>query len=346
MDLSLFFFGDYVPNHRDCYRLLKAGAAFADRAGLANVWTPERHFHSFGGLYPNPSVTGAAVASMTERVGIRAGSVVAPLHHPVRIAEEWAVVDNLSGGRVGVSFASGWHSADFILRPEVFGTRKQAMIDAVRTVSRLWSGQEVIAKDGDDQSRPIKLFPRPLQPVLPMWLTAAGNVETFELAGELGVGILTHLVTQSPADLGDKLAAYRQAWKLNHQRHMSARPHVVLMLHTFIGTDRAAVRREVRDPLMSYLKNSLSLVSGSTSTTGLDSSGAREDELQFVLERSFDRYFDERGLFGTVDDASRLLYALRSLGVDEVACLVDFGVDEDLVMGSWHLLEELNTSLS
>src|SRR5947207_2107346 len=83
-------------------------ARFADEHGFAAVWTPERHFHPFGGVYPSPAVTGAAVAAVTSRVGVRAGSVVGPLHSPVQIAEEWAVVDNLSGGRAGVSFASGW----------------------------------------------------------------------------------------------------------------------------------------------------------------------------------------------------------------------------------------------
>src|SRR6185295_17743730 len=103
---------------------LMEGAKFADRNGFAAVWTPERHFHAFGGLYPNPSVTSAAIAAITQRVKIRAGSVVLPLHHPLRVAEEWAVVDNLSNGRVGLAFASGWHSIDFVLAPQNYADRK------------------------------------------------------------------------------------------------------------------------------------------------------------------------------------------------------------------------------
>ena len=82
---------------------------FADEHGFHAIWLPERHFNQFGGLFPNPSVIGAALAMVTRNIQIRSGSIVAPLHHPVRIAEEWAVVDQLSGGRVGLSFASGWH---------------------------------------------------------------------------------------------------------------------------------------------------------------------------------------------------------------------------------------------
>src|SRR4028118_2419902 len=103
LEFSLFYFASATGEGEDSYRLLLEGARFADRHGFKAVWTPERHFHAFGGLYPNPSLTGAAIAAVTERVGIRAGSVVLPLHHPVRVAEDWSVVDNICGGRGG-----GW----------------------------------------------------------------------------------------------------------------------------------------------------------------------------------------------------------------------------------------------
>ena len=83
------------------------GARFGDRHGFTAIWIPERHFHAFGGFSPNPSVIAAALARETKQIQLRSGSVVLPLHHPIRVAEEWAVVDNLSQGRVGISFASG-----------------------------------------------------------------------------------------------------------------------------------------------------------------------------------------------------------------------------------------------
>ncbi|HEY0172712.1 MAG TPA: aminotransferase class III-fold pyridoxal phosphate-dependent enzyme, partial [Pyrinomonadaceae bacterium] len=103
---SLSYFGNYdAPYDEHKYDLLIEGARFADRHGFEAVWIPERHFHAFGGLSPAPSVVAAALARETERICLRAGSVVLPLHHAVRVAEEWAVVDNLSRGRAGVSFA-------------------------------------------------------------------------------------------------------------------------------------------------------------------------------------------------------------------------------------------------
>ena len=98
MEFSLFFFSaDGSTVQDDKYRLFLESVQFADRAGLAAIWTPERHFHQFGGLYPSPpSALNGALAMITEHVAWRAGSVVLPLHHPFRLAEEWSVIDNLS----------------------------------------------------------------------------------------------------------------------------------------------------------------------------------------------------------------------------------------------------------
>nr|WP_311203413.1 LLM class flavin-dependent oxidoreductase [Streptomyces noursei] len=136
--------------------MLLEGAAFADAHGFAAIWTPERHFHAFGGTYPNPAVTGAAIAGLTKRIKIRAGSVVAPLHHPIRIAEEWSVVDNMSGGRVGISFASGWHPIDFTLSNIPYGDRKQAMLDIVESVRGMWRGDPY--ESGSPNSAPVRVF--------------------------------------------------------------------------------------------------------------------------------------------------------------------------------------------
>ena len=130
MDFSLFYFASDAGGGRDQYRLLIDGAKFADEHGLSAVWTPERHFHHFGGLFPNASVTSAALAMVTNKVQLRAGSVVLPLHHPVRVAEEWSVVDNLSNCRAAISCGT--------LRPVAFSkARTTSRTEHPRPVPRL-----------------------------------------------------------------------------------------------------------------------------------------------------------------------------------------------------------------
>src|SRR5215471_7151277 len=94
----MFFAASEVALLSSRYHLVIESARFADANDFSSVWVPERHFTDFGCLYPNPAVLHAALARETQRIALRAGSVVIPIHDPLRIAEEWAMVDNLSGG--------------------------------------------------------------------------------------------------------------------------------------------------------------------------------------------------------------------------------------------------------
>jgi natural product biosynthesis luciferase-like monooxygenase protein len=344
VDFSLFYFADDATSSKQPYRLLLEGARFADTHGMSAVWTPERHFHPFGGPYPNPAVLGAAVAAVTEHVAIRAGSVVAPLHPVTRIAEEWSVVDNLSGGRVGIALASGWSPADFAIRPQTYPHRQQAVLDTVEQVRRLWRGEDLPASDGLGNPTRVRTYPRPVQPELPMWLTSTGNVETFRNAGRLRTGVLTHLLGQEPDRLEKMIAEYRAAIK---QTGTSWPGHVVLMLHTFLGPSTDLVREVVREPFCAYLKSNFNLVARSFAAgRAFDPATATAEDIDFIAAQSFSRYFTTAGLFGTVDTVSSLVRRLARIGVDEIGCLIDFGVDHDQVLESLHPLAELTDRLA
>ncbi len=323
MEFSLFYFAaDAGESAGNRYRLLLDGARFGDRHGFAAVWTPERHFHPFGGLYPNPSVTGAAIAAVTSRIGIRAGSVVLPLHDPIRVAEEWAVVDNLSQGRVGLSFASGWHANDFALMPQNFRERKDVMLRGVETVRRLWRGEAVKAVGGSGQEIEVRIFPAPVQRDPPVWLTAAGNVETFRTAGRMGANLLTNLLGQKPEELAEKIAAYREA---RRQAGHDGRGCVTLMLHTFVGPDQDAVRAKVRKPFLDYLRTSTDLIQkarwdcpafatrGDRRVAPADDDDLTDADMQALMDHAFDRYFSTSGLFGTPDTCREMVDRLARL---------------------------------
>ena len=337
MDLSLFYFAnDSGIAEEDRYRLLLDGARFADENGFRAVWTPERHFHPFGGTYPNPSVTSAAIASITDRVKVRAGSVVAPLHHPLRIAEEWSVVDNISRGRVGISFASGWHATDFALNPAAYADRRTEMYERVEQVRTLWRGKPVEVADGRGNPTEVRSFPPPVQAELPVWISSVGDVETFRSAGRIGAGVLTHLLGQSAEQLAEKIAAYREAAAQSAPDGWPG--HVVVMVHTFLGEDTEAVRELVRPSLTDYMRSSLGLIlAADLSTDSLE-----PDEIDMLVERSFEHYFDNVGLLGSVDKGEKVVARLAELGVDEIACLIDFGLPTDTVLSGLTYLKKLN----
>ena len=266
MDFSLFYFAadDQLKNNK--YRMLLEGAKFADQHNFTAVWTPERHFHAFGGIYPNPAVTGAAIAAVTERIQIRAGSVVLPLQNPLRVAEEWSVVDNLSNGRVGISFASGWQVNDFVLAPERYKDRKEIMMQEIQVVRKLWKGESVTLKGGSGAEVEVHVHPRPIQPDFQCWLTTGGNTETFRAAGEAGANVLTHLLGQSIEELEERIVIYRQAWKAKGH---PGRGCVTVMVHAFLGEDLEDVKKKVRKPMCNYLLQAVDLGQEPASQPGL-----------------------------------------------------------------------------
>ncbi|MBK8100982.1 MAG: LLM class flavin-dependent oxidoreductase [Planctomycetes bacterium] len=350
---SLFYFASDAGEHAaDKYRLLLEGAKFADQHGFEAVWTPERHFYAFGGLYPNPAVASAAIAVATRNVHIRAGSCVLPLHSPIRVAEDWALVDNLSNGRVGIAFAAGWHAHDFVLQPQNFQDRKNLMFTGIRQVHALWRGETVQFPGPDGRPVGVHTLPRPIQQSLPTWVTVAGNPETYRQAGENGAFVLTHLLGQSVDELARKLAIYRQAWR---DAGHAGEGKVTLMLHTFVGDDEQQVRAIVQKPLQDYLRSSVELVKEAAwsfpafrtrvqdkpgEMEALLSGGLSAGDMDALLAFAFERYYQQSGLFGTPQSCMATVDRLRGLGVDEIACLIDFGVPTERVLQNLpHLLE-------
>ncbi|GAA3614031.1 hypothetical protein GCM10022223_32820 [Kineosporia mesophila] len=340
-DFSVYFFGDYPDGTANAYEQILDTARFADTHDFHAVWLPERHFHSFGGLFPNPSVLASALAVRTDRIRLNAGSVVLPLHDPVRVAEEWSMVDNLSGGRVGLGIGIGWHAGDFALRPDQFTHRRDIAIDSLSDVRRLWHGETVRRRSGSGEDIDVRVFPRPLQQSLPMWLATTGKTESYEQAGRLDLGVVTNLMNQSIEQLAENIRRYRRSRKDAGLDPETGR--VTVLLHTYLGEEHAAARAAALEPMVRYLRASLSMhaaaAAGGVASDDLDT--ADPEHLEFLFRRAYDRYCDRRALIGTPESCVEVVEALRAAGVDEIAALVDFGMPAEQVSAGLIRLDAL-----
>ena len=328
MEFGLFYFAANSEVQADKFHLMLSGAKFADQHGLHSIWLPERHFNIFGGQFSNPAVAAAAVAVVTERVRIQSGSVVLPLHDPIRVAEEWAMVDNLSNGRVGLSIAPGWQPNDFALAPDAYQNRHQVMKDKLAQLQNLWQGKSISRINGMGQHCEINIHPKPVQQHLPISITAAGNIEAFKYAGSIGANVLTHLLGQSLSELTEKITAYRLS--LAEHGFNPDQGKVTLMLHTFMHEDEHYVRQQVEIPFKQYLAESITLVQPIADQFGLD----LQDDEALIIEHAFHRYFDTAGLFGTPQQCLYKLTRIQQAGIDDIACLIDFGIENETVLNN------------
>jgi natural product biosynthesis luciferase-like monooxygenase protein len=350
MNLGVMFFSSHAGDG-DRYAIVEQAAQLADRAGFVAVWTPERHFDPFGGLFPNPAVLSAALAKVTDRIQIRAGSIVSPLHDPIRIAEDWSVVDNLSGGRVALSFGSGWNADDFVLQPRNYETRRDLTFDQIELVRRLWRGETVVRENGAGATCEVRIYPTPVQPELPVWVTSSGSRDTFVRAGAIGANVLTHLVGQDLDSLADAIAAYRSARA--DGGFDPATGVVSLMLHTYVDDDPAQVRAAIDGPLRTYLRSALRLeyraaAGGPTVSGNHRSPPARADDelMDEMLDLALERYAAGAAMIGSTADCTRRAQAMAEADVDEIACLIDFGIGDAQVLAGLERLTSVRVNVS
>lgn len=338
--VSLFFFSaDAAHRAREGYELLLDASKFADERGWTAVWTPERHFNAFGGLYPNPSLTSAALAMVTQNVALRGGSVVLPLQDPLRVAEEWAVVDNLSGGRAGVAIASGWHPNDFVLAPENFQCRKTLIIETLDLLCDLWRGCSVARRNGAGHTIEVRTFPQPVQVPPPLWLSGESE-RSFTLAGDRGINVLTALLHQNLEDLARNVAAYRHARVA--AGHDPETGIVTLMVHAYAETSEDGALSTARTAYVEYIRAHIGLHAQGAAGLGIDVDLASytPEDVELIAVQAFERLHARGALIGTPAEMRRRAERLFNLGVNEIACLVDFGVPADAVRVSLELLNE------
>lgn len=184
--------GDFGATIAECER--------AEAAGFDSVWLGEHHHNIL--LYPAPLVGLAAIASRTRRVRLGTGVLLLPLYQPLVVAEEAAMVDVISGGRLILGVGAGYAPEEFAAFGVSLKERGSRLDEAVPLIQRLWSGEQVTHEGRHYRIEGATLGPRPVQrPGPPIWF--AGWVEpSIRRAGRLGDGWLG-----GPSARLDELAA-------------------------------------------------------------------------------------------------------------------------------------------
>lgn len=339
VSFSFLFFSDVRTDvtNAEKYGFMRDVTLFADREGFEAIYLPERHFYEFGSIYANPAIAAAYLIPQTKQIRFRTAGVSLPLHHPTEVVEWWAMNDILSGGRIDLGFGSGWNKPDFITAPDNFERRRELCSERIEIVRRLWRGEEMTFPGPGGEPCPVTVYPRPIQPELKVWLLVAQNDEAFAHAGRQGYNIFTMLYGVNLDVMARKIAIYREARKSAGLD--SAAGRITLMLHTLVDRNLAVVKSAVEKPFKEYIKSALDAHARAGIVNG--SSHVTEEEKSRILEYSYERYCKTGALFGSVEDARKVVEEAIAAGVDEIACLVDFGVDYAQVLRSLPHLREL-----
>ncbi len=172
----------------------------AEDYGFDSVWPAEHHFTEYGYL-ASPAVSLAAVAAVTTRIRLGTGIVILPMNHPLRVAEDYALLDLMSDGRIDFGMGRGYQPLEFERYGIDMTTTRVRFKECFEIIRQAWT-EDVVDYHGqyyDFSNVPVR--PKPLQqPHPPMWM-AALSPETFELAGTYGFNLLLGSVFGLTPDL-------------------------------------------------------------------------------------------------------------------------------------------------
>ena len=226
MHYGLIMEGDYRYGHseEEAFDEAFAMADAAENGGLDGVWLAERHFaaprgplDAMGAGIPSvvsvPLIMSAAIAARTDRIRIGAAVNVLPLNHPVRVAEEVATVDQISGGRVDFwvgrrGFARAYEGYDI-----PYGESRERFQENLEIILAAWNNERFSYSGKYYDLNDVCVIPKPRQKPHPPLRIAATTKETFPQVGALGYPIFVGLRGLDRPGLAELLGEYRKAWK-------------------------------------------------------------------------------------------------------------------------------------
>ncbi|MEU6555439.1 LLM class flavin-dependent oxidoreductase [Streptomyces sp. NPDC046915] len=163
------------------YRAALEMAAYADERGVTTVQTEEHHGAENNWL-PSPFVFAGAVFGATRRIAVTVSAIIGPLHDPLRLAEEIAVLDLLSGGRLVTVAGIGYRPEEYALFDVEWKRRGRLQDELLETLLRAWTGEEF-----EHRGRTVRVTPRPLTEPHPLLLVGGSSKAAARRAARLGL---------------------------------------------------------------------------------------------------------------------------------------------------------------
>ena len=194
MQFGYFTLSDnhYVDNRRGANQLVADiidEAVYAEAVGMHSAWIGEHHFSTLGVL-SCPDLVLAQVAARTTRIRLAPAVTVLPLHHPIRVAEQWVTLDMLSGGRVDFAAGRGYDRREYAPFHVSFEDNQAIFEEGMEIVRRLWESDAPISHHGKHyQFDNVAITPRPVQRPIPSYV-ASFSRPSIELAARLGCNLI------------------------------------------------------------------------------------------------------------------------------------------------------------
>ncbi|HVY56317.1 MAG TPA: LLM class flavin-dependent oxidoreductase [Xanthobacteraceae bacterium] len=190
---------------------ITAEAIYADQIGMHSAWIGEHHFNSLGVL-SCPDLILSYIAARTQSIRLAPAVTVLPLHHPIRVAEQWATLDLLSNGRVDFAAGRGYDRREYLPFHVSFEDNQGIFEEGLEVVRALWDADGRISHHGKHYSfDDVRITPKPVQRPIPTYVASFSKL-SIELAARLGCGLVV-----APFAAAMSFGGLRQVADLYHE---------------------------------------------------------------------------------------------------------------------------------
>jgi alkanesulfonate monooxygenase SsuD/methylene tetrahydromethanopterin reductase-like flavin-dependent oxidoreductase (luciferase family) len=233
------------------YANLVARAVLAEELGYESFWLTEHHFHWFGGAHANPLVALSAVAARTSRLRVGTAVTLLPYWHPLKVAEDFACLDNLSNGRLDLGVGRGFFKIEYDGLGVPMAESRARFNESLGVIRRAWTEPSMSHAGQFWQFEDVELVPKPVQkPHPPIWVAATVTPESFTAVGQMGLPIMiVPYIAPSIGDLKAKVQLYLDAFRTANHTHA---PAILGFFMAYITDDMASLREQIADRIRAY----------------------------------------------------------------------------------------------
>lgn len=290
----------------------------ADELGFDTCWMREHHFTDYGFL-PNTMVMAAHVAALTERIRLGTAVITLPLHHPVRVAEDIALVDVLSGGRVDVGIGRGYQSVEFDTFGVPLAEARERTDEAIAVMRAVWTGDNVNHKGRHWNFEGLRLQPRPVQQPPPLYYASINSDSIIHYAQQ-GIPFIVDGTVRT-----SQLAVLADTWRSVARAHGHNPDDADLVALRYIrldDTEDAARDHVARSPKVTSLATDSRI--RPVDKDGNIAAGYEYWEKGWhgrdLAYYSHEADWEDRWVAGTAERVIRQLRDLEAIGIRNVCC--------------------------
>ena len=312
----------------------------AERWGLDVMWLAELHFDPQRSLLSAPLSIASAVAARTNRIKIGIAVQVLPLCHPLRIAEEGATVDQISGGRLIFGVGRSGLPRTYEDYGISYAESRDRFAEVLDIVEQAWSRPAVSYEGKYYSFRNITVAPKPLQQPLPPIRIAAASPDTYPQVGERGLPIFINARYGSFSEFVPEIKRYREAYMAAGH---PGRGQVFLRVPTYVAETEAQARSEAEESLMHFYREQAGRLRDSLSRAGTRAIEGRAERLKRIENLTYDEALTGQVLIGTPDIVTERLRMLQEeIGIEGILAELNCGglIPHERVMSALRLLCE------